>query len=122
MDKIRIRNTKERDTDKSKVRQTRFTDDIRNHDSDLQDKHDAFVGNLNERINPRRGGSTESGQIARAKVFDAEYKEIAVVVKVNGTDATVIIDTGSPVTVIIDTGSPVTVISRRVFDRIADEY
>ena len=58
------------------------------------------------------GESTESGQISRAKVFDAEYKDIEVVVKVNDTDASAI----------IDTGSPVTVFKRELIDRMGDEY
>jgi hypothetical protein len=88
-------------------------DDQTRQDSDWQDEQDAIVGNVNVRINAAvKGDGTESGQIARAKVFDEEYKEIAVVVKVNDTDTTAI----------IDTGSPVTVISRGLFDRMGNEY
>ena len=53
--------------DKSKVRQTRFIDDIRNHDSDLQDKQDAIVGNVNVRINATRGESTEQDKSREQK-------------------------------------------------------
>ena len=92
------------------MRQKRFADDQTKQDT--QDEQDAIVGNVNVRINATVGESKESGQISRAKVFDAEYKEIAVVVKVNDTDASAI----------IDTGSLFTVISRGLFDRMDDEY
>ena len=98
--------------DKSAVRQTRLTDDQTRQESDSQDEQDAFFGNVNVRINATTGESTNSGQIARAKVFNSQYKEIALVVKVNDTDATAI----------INTESPVTVISRGLFDRMGDEY
>ena len=64
------------------------------------------------RINATIGESRDSGKITRAKVFDAEYKKIAVLVKMNNTDATVI----------TDTGSPETVISKGLFDRLGDKY
>ena len=89
----------------------RFADDQSKQDSDSQDEQDAIVGNVNVRINETIAENTESGQIARAKVFDADYKEIAVLVKVNDTEATAI----------IDTGSPVTVISKGLFDRMGNE-
>ena len=77
--------------EKSTVRQTRFSDDQR-QDYDSQDEQDAIVGNnVNVRINATIGEIKESGEISRAKVFDADYKEIAVVVKVNDAKATAII-------------------------------
>ena len=96
----------------SAARQTRFTDDIIQLGSDSQDEQDAIVGNVNARIKLTLGESTESGQITRVKVFDADYKKIAVLVKVNETEATAT----------IDTGSPVTVTSKDLFSRMGDEY
>ena len=94
------------------MRQTRFADDQTKQDSDSQDEQDAIVGNVYVRINAMIDQNTESGQITRAKVFDADYEEIAVLVKVNDTGATAI----------IDTGSPVTVISKGLFSRMGNEY
>ena len=57
----------------------RFADDQSKQDSDSQDEQDAIVDNVNVRKNATINENAESGQIA-AKVFDADYKEAAVLV------------------------------------------